>query len=121
MKLTIGQIAKICHQTNKAYCESIGDNSQLDWELVPKWQKDSAIDGVEYVMLNPDCEFEDSHNNWFVHKMNEGWIYGETKNEQRKMHPCMVEFNELPMEQQIKDMLFINTVKIFAKTIEIEA
>jgi len=25
-------IAKVCHEANRAYCESIGDNSQLSWE-----------------------------------------------------------------------------------------
>jgi len=121
MKLTVGQIAKLCHQINKAYCETIGDNSQLDWDLCPKWQKDSAINGVEHVLANPNCEYEDSHNNWFVEKINDGWIYGKEKNEQRKIHPCMVDFNELPLQQQLKDIFFINTIKTFINTIEIEA
>src|SRR5437879_1359495 len=42
----VEQVAKICHEANRAYCETIGDNSQPTWEKAPQWQKDSAINGV---------------------------------------------------------------------------
>lgn len=42
------QIARIAHETNRAYCESIGDNSQPPWQDAPDWQKLSAINGVKF-------------------------------------------------------------------------
>ena len=33
-------------------------------------------------------------------------MYGEEKDPERKVHPCMVPFNELPREQQAKDFIF---------------
>ena len=36
----IVQIAMVAHETNRAYCESIGDNSQPKWEDAPEWQKE---------------------------------------------------------------------------------
>ena len=45
--MTKQDIAKVAHEINLAYCESIGDNSQPTWELAPDWQKSSAINGVQ--------------------------------------------------------------------------
>ena len=33
----INQIAFVCHQTNRAYCKTIGDKSQSDWNQSPDW------------------------------------------------------------------------------------
>jgi hypothetical protein len=41
-------IAMVAHEVNKAYCQSIGDNSQPTWREAPEWQTDSAINGVEH-------------------------------------------------------------------------
>lgn len=104
-----GEIAKICHQVNKAYCESIGDYSQPDWKDAPEWQKNSAINGVEYHIDN-DVTPEGSHANWLKVKEQDGWVYGPVKDPEKKEHPCMVPYNELPKEQQTKDALFKSVV-----------
>ena len=49
--MKIEDIAKICYQANKAYCESIGDNSQVVWEESPTWQKEAAINGVNFIIV----------------------------------------------------------------------
>jgi hypothetical protein len=36
-------IAKVCHEANRAYCQTISDNSQLPWEQAKEWQRASAI------------------------------------------------------------------------------
>lgn len=99
------QIAKLCHEVNRAYCRSIGDDSQPVWEEAPQWQKDSAINGVEFHMTNETTP-EQSHENWMREKITDGWIYGPVKNPEKKEHPCMVRYEELPAEQRTKDYLF---------------
>ena len=99
------KIAKICHQVNKAYCESIGDTSQVDWEEAPNWQIQSAINGVKS-HLNDNITPEQSHEVWMKEKIDNGWIYGPEKDETLKTHPCIVPYNELPLEQRTKDYLF---------------
>ena len=42
------QIASICHEANRAYCLSIGDESQPEWATAPDWQRVSAINGVRF-------------------------------------------------------------------------
>jgi len=111
--MKVEQIAKTCHQVNKAFCESIGDNSQPDWADAPDWQKESAIKGVNFHLRNPDSKPSDSHDSWIKEKKDKGWVFGEIKDPEKKEHPCMVPYNELPKDQQTKDALFISVVRSF--------
>lgn len=109
-------VARICHNVNKAYCFSIGDLSQTEWELAPEWQRQSAINGVK---AHWDSKFtmlpEDSHISWMKQKQEEGWIYGEVKDAEKKTHPCMVPYSELPASQRTKDYLFREVVHSILK------
>lgn len=104
--MTNERIAEICHQVNKAYCQALGDDSQLEWAGAPQWQKDSAIHGVELHRNNPDAGPEQSHNSWLAEKEAGGWKYGKLKNPEKKEHPCMVPFEQLPTDQKAKDYIF---------------
>ena len=100
-------IARMVHECNKMYCEGIGDYSQVPWEDVATEIQSSAVDGVEYFMKHPKATSEDMHKNWMKFKLAKKWKYGETKNVFRKTHPCLVEYNDLPKGQQMKDKLFM--------------
>lgn len=100
------QIARVCHEANRAYCEALGDYSQVQWESAPQWQVDSAIKGVELHAYNPDAGPEASHNSWAAQKELDGWVYGEVKDTEAKTHPCLVPFDQLPVAQQAKDYIF---------------
>lgn len=108
--MKIIDLAKICHQANKAYCETIGDDSQVNWEDAPDWQKSSAIKGVKFHLDNPDAGPSASHNSWLKEKIDAGWVYGKIKDPIKKTHHCIVPYKELPREQQLKDFLFINII-----------
>lgn len=107
-------IARVCHEANRAYCMSLGDDSQPSWEDAPKWQKDSAVAGVEFHMKG-DHQPSDSHQNWMDQKIAEGWVYGPEKDPEKKEHPCMVPYDDLPIEQRTKDFIFIGIVHSFKK------
>lgn len=99
-------IARICHEANKALCESLRDMSQVSWDEAPEWQRASAINGVLYNLNNPNAPASASHDNWLEEKRIAGWRYGPVKNPEKKEHPCFVPYEELPLEQQAKDHLF---------------
>lgn len=99
-------IAFLCHTVNRAYCRSIGDDSQPQWHDAPDWQKESAIAGVKYRLENPDSSPADSHNSWLKQKEQDGWKYGPVKDPAKKEHPCYVPYDQLPPEQRFKDLLF---------------
>lgn len=39
-------------------------------------------------------------------KVAEGWTWGEEKRPSLKLHPCIVPFDRLPVEQRAKDFIF---------------
>jgi hypothetical protein len=41
----------------------------------------------------------------------DGWKHGPVKDPEKKEHPCMVPYGQLPAEQRAKDYLFIAVVK----------
>ena len=106
MILSVKEIARVCHNVNKAYCEAIGDDSQVNWEEAPEWQRNSAIAGVCLHAGDSDITPADSHVSWMKQKEADGWKYGEVKDADKKEHPCMVPYEELPVEQKAKDYIF---------------
>lgn len=108
------ECARICHEVNRAYCQSIGDTTQARWENAPDWQKDSAVAGVEtHVTSGLTLRPEDNHSSWLARKKAEGWKYGAVKDPAKKEHPCFLPYNELPPEQKTKDYLFRAVVHAF--------
>jgi hypothetical protein len=99
-------IARVTHEANRGYCASLGDMSQLPWDLAAKWQQDSAIAGVQAVLDGTATTPEQQHESWLAQKVADGWIYGPEKSAVSKTHPCMVPYDDLPPEQQRKDALF---------------
>jgi len=104
--MTKEQIAAVCHEANRGYCEGLGDRSQPAWSFAPEWQRASAIKGVEFHVANPNATPAASHECWLEEKRADGWKYGPVKDPAKKEHPCFVPFTGLPLEQQAKDYLF---------------
>lgn len=100
------EIARVCHETNRALCEAFGDHSQKPWDEAEGWQRDSAIKGVEFALLNPDAPPSAQHDAWTADKVAAGWVYGEVKDATAKTHPCIVPYEQLPPEQRAKDYVF---------------
>lgn len=99
-------IAKACHEANKVWCEANGDYSQKHWDEAEGWQRESAVKGVEFRLKYPEVGNAAQHNAWMQDKINDGWVYGEVKDAEKKTHPCIVPFEQLPVFQQKKDALF---------------
>lgn len=107
----ITDIARVCHEANRAWCASQGDSSQLPWEEAPEWQKESCIDGVMFHLEHPDAGPSGSHENWSQLKIKDGWVYGPVKNPDAKTHPCLVPYGDLPADQRVKDHIFTAIVR----------
>lgn len=106
---TVEACAQAAHEVNRAYCIALGDTSQPPWDSAPDWQKSSAREGVMGALqgFTP----EESHLSWMTHKLKEGWRLGPVKDPDKKEHPCLVEYSNLPEAQRAKDVLFLMTVR----------
>lgn len=107
-------IAKVCHEVNRAYCLALGDTSQPEWRDAPEWQRQSALTGVYFIINNPSASPSASHDSWLAEKVRDGWKYGEVKDPAKKEHPCFVPYDQLPVEQKAKDYIFGAIVRALA-------
>lgn len=112
--------AALCHEVNRQYCQYLGDTSQPLWEEAPDWQKESARQGVLVALENPLATPESMHQNWYDHKAQEGWVYGPVKDPDKKEHPCMRPYEELPATQRTKDHLFLGIVRALQAGLQFE-
>lgn len=97
------------HEANKEIQQQTG-------EFIPQLSEHltkSILDGVYFVLDTPNCTPEQQHNNWVHFKRADGWRYGSEKDFERKEHPCLVPYNELPEIQQRKDNVFRQTLDNF--------
>lgn len=107
----IEYIARVCHEANRGWCESIGDDSQASWDDAAPWQRESAIAGVRFAIENPESTPKQQHEAWCNDKHAAGWVFGPEKDADAKTHPCLVPYEKLPAAQRLKDSIFVAIVR----------
>ena len=68
--------------------------------------------------LNPLLEAmaKNVHETWAKERMNQGWTYGEKRNDAKKQHPGLVAYEDLPEEEKIYDRnTSVETLKLIKK------
>lgn len=99
-------IAKVCNETNIAYCKAISDPIPATWDQLDANAKRNYASGVNLHIQNPQAGPQAAHESWMAAKLKDGWVYGTSKDNELKTHPNLVPFKELPASQQAKDSIF---------------
>jgi len=101
--------AKTAHTMNNIYREALGEAVKPAWDDCPDELRRSVRAGVFGIAsgLSP----EDSHAGWMKFKTEHGWTYGEVEDAEKKTHPCLVHYDELPPAQRLKDTIFHAVVR----------
>lgn len=110
-KRAVENAAIIAHEANRYYCQSLGDDSQPPWAEAAEWQQASVLAGVRNIVQNPATAPGDSHQRWLEHKIADGWKLGPVKDPEKKEHPNMRPFEELNLNEQAKDHLYVAVVR----------
>lgn len=56
------------------------------------------------------------HEVWAQTRMEQGWTYGEQRDDAKKQHPCLVAYEELPEEEKEYDRnTAVGTLKLIRK------
>lgn len=56
------------------------------------------------------------HEIWAQEHINQGWTYGEKRNDVLKQHPCLIAYEDLPEEEKVYDRnTSIETLKLILK------
>ena len=59
---------------------------------------------------------ENVHEVWAKSRMDEGWTYGESRNDTLKKHPCLVPYSQLPeIEKEYDRKTASGTLKLVLK------
>lgn len=58
-----------------------------------------------FVFTNSEVEFlaEREHERWMQERVKKGWIYHRVRNDQERIHDCIVPWEQLPEDQREKD------------------
>ena len=46
---------------------------------------------------------ENTHENWAQARIREGWIYGPERSDEKKTHPCLIPYGQLPDSEKEYD------------------
>lgn len=59
---------------------------------------------------------ENAHEVWAYNRKQEGWTYGPERDDQKKLHPDMIAYNQLPESEKLYDReMAMNTIKLLKK------
>jgi hypothetical protein len=107
--MTPEQIAEVAHEANRAV-QRINGETYVD----PPWSEASEERRARLtavVARGPAGTPRASHEVWFREKLADGWAYGPTRDNEAKIHPCMVPYDDLPESQRAKDALFLGILR----------
>lgn len=59
---------------------------------------------------------ENAHDQWAQRRMEEGWRYGESRNDGQKTSPCLIPYQDLPDSEKAYDReTAMETIKVLVK------
>lgn len=116
MPLSDEAIARVVHEANSALQREAGDMVPgLPWDSETPQQRASILAAVRAVRYGGVTSPALMHEAWCGYKRREGWVYGPEKDFEKKTHPCLVDYGQLPAEQRVKDGMCIAIVTQLAQ------
>ncbi|GLG95821.1 LOW QUALITY PROTEIN: ryanodine receptor-like [Gryllus bimaculatus] len=83
-----------------------------DTAFVPQPVDTSMVTLPSYVESVRDRLAENIHEMWAMNKIEAGWMFGERRDDVRRVHPCLVPFERLPpAEKRYDSQLAVQTLK----------
>lgn len=59
---------------------------------------------------------ENTHDVWAKGRIEQGWKYGKTRDDNNKLHPCLIPYSELPESEKEYDRnTALETIKLIQK------
>ena len=82
-------------------------------KYVPQPVDTTKVQLPEELMVLVEEMPKNVHEAWAQTRMEQGWTYGDVRNDEVKQHPCLVEYEELPEEERVYDRnTAIGTLKL---------
>ncbi|WP_306253265.1 RyR domain-containing protein [Parvularcula sp. IMCC14364] len=104
-------ISRVVHEAIRAFCMAHGDNSQPPYDKIEDWMREATLQGIRFRLENPSAPNSAQHDQWMQQKMEDGWVHGAVKDGEKKTHPMLIAYEELPYVEKQKDALFAAIVE----------
>jgi len=105
------EIAAVCHEANRELTRILKDVPlQAHWDECSEDMKASALVGVEWRINNPDAPASASHEVWMLERLSKGWVLGPERSNEKKTHPALIPYAQLPPGVQLKDKVFVSII-----------
>jgi hypothetical protein len=78
-------------------------------------KKPASADIAPYIDAHVERLAEAEHDGWMAHRAKTGWAYGPTRDDDRKLHPLMTPYSQLPQAEKEKDRA---SVRNYPKQVE---
>jgi ryanodine receptor 2 len=83
---------------------------------IPKPIKTDDMELSSELLLLTEQIAANVHDVWAAGRIADGWRYGETRDDVRKLHPCLVPYEELPeSEKEYDRKTATETLKLIQK------
>ena len=114
---TLWKIARVMHESVRAWQKANGQAASPSWPRAPKWMRDASREAVLWRLNNPAAPASAQHDQWTAEKKAAGWKYGKTKSGVKKTHPMLVPYSDLPEVERRKDAMVGALIDSLAKPI----
>lgn len=110
--INVETVAQMCHVANVVYSNACTGlmMQQKSWDELGIGEKKGRIEAIRKISSGEIMAPRQNHDAWMKARRAEGWVYGVTKDEDNKTHPCLVDYDELPEEQRVKDDIFFSII-----------
>ncbi len=98
-------ISRAVHEAVRAWSAAHGQLDIPAWDEAPDWMRASTEESVRFVQAHPQAGAGAQHEQWMAQRQADGWTYGATRDDEKKHHPMLVPFDELPEFERKKDAL----------------
>jgi ryanodine receptor 2 len=70
---------------------------------VPKPIDTSSVSLTPEILALTERLAENTHDLWAQQRISQGWTFGEQRDDELKLHPCLVPYSELPDSEKELD------------------
>ncbi len=57
----------------------------------------------ESIVFLSELLARNSHDVWAQERIRQGWVYGPARDDEKKEHPCLIPYEELPETEKVYD------------------
>ena len=91
-------------------------NNQTSNNYTPSPADTANIQLPEELIALAEAVSKNVHEVWAKGRIDEGWVYGEVKDAEKKVSPCLIPYDELPESEKEYDRnTAIETLKLITK------